>query len=141
VLFDLPPVVDGAHELLDRLGVASRCERVAGDFFQVVPVGGDAYMLKNIIHDFDDERASAILRCCRRAMGEGARLLLIQEVLPPANAPSPGKLLDMQMLLIGGRERNEAEYRALLEVSGFTLTRVVQLPAPLHVIEAMPVAI
>jgi hypothetical protein len=140
VLFDLPPVVDGARALLDQMGVADRCAIVAGDFFQAIPAGGDAYMLKNIIHDFDDEPASAILRSCRRAMGAGARLLLVQEVLPPGNAPSPGKLLDMQMLLIGGRERTEAGYRALLEASGFALKRVVQLPAPLHVIEATPLA-
>jgi hypothetical protein len=140
VLFDLPPVVDGAQALLDRLGVAERCEIVAGDFFQAVPAGGDAYLLKNIIHDFTDEQACIILSACRRAMGDGARLLLVQEVLPPGNAPSPGKLLDMQMLLIGGRERTEAEYRALLESAGFALQRVVQLPAPLHIIEATPLA-
>ncbi len=138
VLFDLPPVVDGAHALLDRFGVADRCELVAGDFFQSVPAGGDAYLLKNIIHDFADEPAAAILRSIRRAMRPNARLLIVQEVLPAGNAPSPGKLLDMQMLLIGGRERNQADYRALLESAGFQLARIVQLPAPLHVIEAMP---
>ena len=139
VLFDLPPVIDGAHALLDRLGVAERCELVAGDFFQAVPTGGDAYMLKNIIHDFADEPAAAILRSIRRAMSPNTRLLIVQEVLPSGNAPSPGKLLDMQMLLIGGRERNEAEYRTLLQCAGFQLSRIVQLPAPLHVIEAVPV--
>jgi hypothetical protein len=140
LLFDLPPVVDGARALLDRMDVAERCEVVAGDFFTAVPPGGDAYILKNIVHDFDDQVAGAILRSCRRAMGDRARLLLVQEVLPPGNAPSPGKLLDMQMLLIGGRERTEAEYQALLAASGFALQRVVSQPAPLHVIEATPLA-
>lgn len=138
VLFDLPPVIGGAPALLEQLGVSGRCELVAGDFFQAVPPGGDAYLLKNIIHDFDDQRAGAILRSCRQAMGDQGRLLIVQEVLPPGNAPSPGKLLDMQMLLIGGRERSEPEYRSLLAGAGFALTRVVSLPAPLHVIEARP---
>jgi hypothetical protein len=138
LLLDLPPVVPGAQRLLSRLGLAERCDTLAGDFFERVPPGGDAYMLKNIIHDFDDERAGAILRSCRRAMSPGARLLIIQEVLPPGNAPSPGKLLDMQMLLIGGRERTEDEYRDLLRSCAFRLQRVVPLPAPLHVIEAVP---
>lgn len=139
VLYDLPPVADGARQLLGRMGVLDRCEVVAGDFFAQVPAGGDAYLLKNIVHDFDDERAGAILQRCRAAIEPGGRLLIVQEALPEGNAPSPGKLLDMQMLLIGGYERTAAEYRALLAASGFDLSRIVPLPAPLHVIEATPV--
>jgi O-methyltransferase/methyltransferase family protein len=138
VLYDLPPVADGARQLLDRLGVLERCAIVAGDFFETVRAGADAYILKNIVHDFDDDRALMILTNCRRAMGDRARLLLAQEVLPDGNAPESGKLLDLQMLLIGGRERTETEYRSLLSASGFALSRIVPLPAPLHVIEATP---
>jgi hypothetical protein len=139
VLYDLPPVIEGARQLLGQMGVLERCELVAGDFFQHVPAGGDAYILKNIVHDFDDATAQAILGRCRAAMEPGTRLLIVQEALPEGNAPSPGKLLDMQMLLIGGCERTASEYRALLEASGFSLSRIVPLPAPLHVIEATPV--
>jgi hypothetical protein len=92
------------------------------------------------LHDFADEPAVAILRACRRALPVGARLLVVQEALPPGNSPSVGKLLDMQMLLIGGRERTEAEYRTLYETAGFDLRRVIPTPAPLHLIEGVAVA-
>jgi O-methyltransferase domain len=93
-------------------------------------------LLKNIVHDFDDDQVSLILRRCRAATRDGGRLLIVQEALPPGNAPSFGKLLDLQMLLIGGRERTEAEYRALLSERGYELTRVIGTACPLHIIEA-----
>jgi len=139
VLYDLPPVVDGAQKLLADAEVLHRCQVVGGDFFEAVPPGGGAYILKNIIHDFDDDQAIMILQRCRRAMGPEARLLLVQEALPTGNVPSAGKLLDLQMFLIGGRERTEAEYRALYSAAGFDLTRVISTPSPLHVIEGVPV--
>ncbi len=125
VLFDQPRVVEGAGPTLERLGVRGRVMIVGGDFFQEVP-RGDAYLLSHIIHDWDDERSVAILRTIRRAAEPAARLLVVEAVIPPLNAPSFGKLLDLEMLVLpGGVERTEAEYRELFAAGGFRLTRVV----------------
>lgn len=138
VLFDQPQVIAGATERLAAEGVAGRVELATGDFFAEVPAGADAYLMKYIIHDWDDERALAILANCRRAMPDGARLLLVETVIAEGNAPHFGKLLDLEMLLFtGGRERTEAEYRALLARAGFRLTRVVPTRSPLSIVEAV----
>jgi hypothetical protein len=139
VLFDQPHVVDGALETIEKAGLADRCETVGGSFFDSVPEGGDAYILKWIIHDWDDERSIVILRNCRRAMSETGRLLLVETVVPPGNEPSFAKFIDLNMLVMtGGRERTEAEYRALFEAAGFRLTRIVPTPSPMFVIEGVP---
>jgi O-methyltransferase domain/Dimerisation domain len=139
MLFDLPAVVESAQPLLEAAGIAARCTRVAGDFFQTVPSGGDAYILKRVIHDWDDTPAGTILTQCRRAMAAHSRLLLIERVIPPGNAPSLGKLGDITMLLhYGALERTEAEYRGLLEAAGFTLVRIIPTQAPLSIIEGVP---
>jgi len=139
VLFDLPHVVAGARTRIDSLGVADRCSFVDGDFFQTVPPGGDHYIMSRIIHDWNDERSAAILDQCRRAIPDDGKLLLIEAVIPPGNDPHPGKLTDMMMLLVpGGAERTELEYRDLFRRSGFQLTRVVPTGAGLSVIEAVP---
>ena len=111
---------------------------VAGDFFVSLPAGGDAYILKRVIHDWDDERAQAILRNCHRAMPEHSRLLVIELVLPPGNDPSLGKLFDLLMLVdLGGRERTEADYRTLLAGAGFALTAVTPTPSLVSVVEGV----
>jgi hypothetical protein len=138
VLFDQPAVVTAGTAPLAALGVRERATVVGGDFFTAAPAGGDIYILKNIVHDFDDQQARVILSVVRRAMGTHGRLLVAQEVIPTGNAPSGGKLLDMQMLLIGGRERTEGEYRDLLAEAGFRLARIIPLQAPLHLLEAVP---
>ena len=144
VLFDLPHVVAGAPEVLAGAGVAERCAVVAGSFFDdPVPEGGDAYLLKRIIHDWDDDRSRAILAACRRAMRPGARLLLVDEVLPRRAEPGPATaafLLDMEMLVAtpGGRERTEEGFRALLRAAGFSLSRVVPAARTLSVVEGLP---
>jgi hypothetical protein len=139
ILFDLPAVVESAQPLLEAAGITARCTRVAGDFFQTLPGGGDAYILKRVIHDWDDAPAAAMLTQCRRAMPAHSRLLLMERVIPPGNAPSLGKLGDITMLLhYGGLERTEAEYRGLLEVAGFTLVRIIPTQAPLSIIEGVP---
>ena len=113
-------------------------EAVAGDFFESVPAGGDAYIMKHIVHDGDDERALAILSNYREAMAEGGRLLVVEMVIPEGDAPSPGKFLDLEMLLfMRSFERTEAEYRDLLARAGFELTRVVPTPSPYSVIEGV----
>lgn len=138
VLFDHSHVIAGARDLLEREGVAERCEAVAGDFFASVPDGGDAYVLKSVIHDWDDARAATILRNCHRAMKEQGRLLVVERLILPGNEPSYTKLLDLQMMVLeGGRERTEAEFRALFATTGFRLTRVIptQSPTGMNVIE------
>jgi len=142
VLFDLPSVIEGAHAAIAARGLEERCQLVAGDFFEAVPAA-DGYILKNVIHDWDDERAIAILSNIRRAMADtGARkLLLVEFVVPPGNEPSLSKLIDLEMLLLpGGRERTEAEYRALFKAAGFELTRVVPTHSPVSIVEGVPVS-
>jgi hypothetical protein len=138
VLFDRPQAVAEARHQLEAAGLGGRCEVVAGDFFVSVPAGGDAYILKRVIHDWDDDRAGAILRNCQRAMPEHSRLLVIELVLPPGNDPSLGKLFDLLMLVdLGGRERTEADYRTLLAGAGFELTAVTPTPSLVSVVEGM----
>jgi hypothetical protein len=142
VLFDQPAVIEGAKQRLRVEGVTDRCTCIAGDFFESVPEGGDAYVLKDIVHDWDDDRAMAILRNCRRVMAHAradtTRVLVIEKVIPPGNAPFPGKLTDITMLLVaGGRERTAKEYEALLTGAGLALTRIVPTSSPASVIEAV----
>src|SRR5690349_15991324 len=138
VLFDRPEVVAGAHEVLKAAAVADRCERVGGSCFDTVPEGGDAYLLAAVIHSWDDAEAAAVLRNCRRAMGPQSRLLVVEHVIPPGDAAHRGKLTDIEMLLVGGRERTEAGFRALLASAGFRLSRIVPTGAPHCLIEGVP---
>jgi hypothetical protein len=140
VLFDMPTVIEGAGRLIEEAGVTVRCEKVAGDFFEAVPAGGDAYIMKHIIHDWDDERSLVILRNCHRAMTENGKLLLVEVVIPPGNEPSFGKIMDIEMMLLpGGTERTEAEYRELFAAAGFQLTRVIPTASPASIIEGVRV--
>ena len=139
ILFDQPHVVDQAAPVLAAAGVAGRCAVVGGDFFQEVPPGGDAYLLRRIIHDWDDADSVAILRQCRRAMSAAGKLLLIEAVIGPANQPDVTTLSDINMMVAqGGRERTAAEFAALLAEAGFALTRVVPLAGRSSIIEAVP---
>ncbi|MBE7557685.1 methyltransferase [bacterium] len=137
VLFELPGVAEGARELLARLGLTDRCRIVEGDFFASVPPGCDAYLMRHVIHDWDDAKAEAILSNCRRAMGPEGRVLLVEHVIASGNAPSFGKWLDLMMLVVGGRERTEEQYRRLLEGAGLRLARVVPTAAGVSVLEAV----
>lgn len=140
ILFDQPPVVQGARHILEAKGVANRCEIVGGSFFESVPSGGDAYIIKNSIHNWDSERALTILKNCNRAMAENSKLLLLESVVPPANKPAHSKWLDLSMLLaVGGSERTETEYRELLAAAGFKLTKVIYTQGPIDIIEAVRV--
>lgn len=135
-LFDLPHVVARARPLLQAAGVADRCELVGGNFFESVPSGGDAYLMRHIIHDWNDEQSLSILRNLHRALGRDGRLLLVESVIPTGNEPFAAKFLDLTMMLIpGGKERTEAEYRALYEAAGFTLSRIVPTTTEISVIE------
>jgi len=143
VLFDQAAVIEGARQRLHAEGISDRCSCIAGDFFESVPEGGDTYVLKDIVHDWEDDRATALLRNCRRAMlhtpTHGTKMLVVEKVIPPGNAPFPGKLTDITMLVVtGGRERTAREYEALLSDAGFALTRIVPTASPASVIEAVP---
>jgi hypothetical protein len=139
ILFDQPHVAAAARPHLASAGLADRCRAVGGDFFTGVPAGGDAYVLSQILHDWDDERSTVILRQCRRAMPPHGKLLVVELVLPPGEEPSFGKWLDLHMLvLLGARERTAEEYRTLLDAAGFELARVVPTRAGQAIVEAVP---
>jgi hypothetical protein len=126
VLFDLPSALAHAPRVLSAAGVADRCDICPGDFFHSVPAGGDVYLLSNILHDWSDDRARLILRNIHSAMGPDSRMLVTNEqVLPTGNDAHPGKLGDVTMLLIGGRERTRSEWEELFVTSGFVLSRII----------------
>ena len=139
ILADLGHVVDGAKPRIASAGLADRMQAVACDFFAAVPAGGDAYIMKHIIHDWDDERASVILKNIGKAMGEKkGKVILLESVVPAGPTPDLGKFIDIEMLLLpGGRERTADEFRTLFERSGFTMTRVIPMKSPLSVVEAI----
>jgi hypothetical protein len=137
-LFDTPHQTPIAKRRFEREGIADRCETIPGDFLEAVPEGGDAYLLKHIIHDWDDPQAVEILKTCRRSMSKDARLLLIEEIISEDSEFAPAKVLDIQQLLMpGGRERTAEEYRKLLEAAGFELTAVIPTQSSLSIIEAV----
>ncbi len=136
-LFDLEHVVNGAKPRIEALGLTGRCAVCSGDFFKEVPTA-DAYVMKNIIHDWDDAKATTILKNIHRASPADARVILLEVVIAPGNAPNAGKWLDLEMLLIpGGKERTEEEYRALFAGAGFRVTKFVPTKSPMSVIEAV----
>ena len=138
-LVDLPHVLAEARRHLEAVGIADRCELRAGDFFAAVPAGGDAYVLKRVLHDWDDARTIAILQHCHRAMLPQGRLVIIEMVIAPGNEPFFGKQLDVELLLTtpGGRERTEAEYRSLHSAAGFELTSITPTESLVSVIEGV----
>ena len=139
ILAEQPHVVDSARPIVEQSGVADRCAVVEVDFFASVPSGADAYILKWIVHDWDDERALTILKNCREAMGPNGTLLLAEAVIPLGDTPSPRKFGDLGMLVAeGGQERTEQEFRTLFETAGFKLTRIVPTRSPLSLIEGKP---
>ena len=143
VLFDLPNVVAGAPAVLATSGVKARCDIVGGSFFDSLPSGADAYIVRAILHDWDDDRAIAILANCRKAMAPSATLLIVERVLPERaeqGRAAEAYLVDLEMLVQapGGRERTESEFRAILSAAEFTMTRIVPTTTPAIVIEARP---
>src|ERR1700736_4909060 len=122
VLFDQPQVIEGAKARIQSEGLSARCELVGGDFFESLPEGADAYILKYVIHDWDDQHATRILGNCRQAIRDSGRLLLIETIIPPPDQPHFAKLSDLEMLvLLGSQERTSTEYAELLRVAGFAL--------------------
>jgi hypothetical protein len=137
VIFDGPSVVLGAREAIEIAGLTPRCDVVGGDFFEAVPSRGDGYLLSQVLHDWDDERCGVILRNCHAAMNKGDRLLVVETMLTSEGEAPFAALSDLHMLVVaGGRERTEDEYRALLARAGFEVTRVTATGAPQSLIEA-----
>jgi len=138
VLYDQPQVVDGAAARGFFQGLEGRIETAGGDFFDSVPAGADAYMMKYIIHDWDDEKCLRILGACRTAMVPEGRVLVVDHVIPPGNAANWGKLLDINMLVVpGGQERTREEFEGLFRRAGLRLKRVFRTACPLSILEAV----
>lgn len=138
VLFDRAAVLPGARALLDAHGVAPRAQTIAGDFFEAVPPGADLTLLCAVLHDWDDAQAATILRRVAEAMPADGRVLVIENVIPDGNEAHPGKLIDLEMLLLtGGRERTREEFAALLDAAGLRLARVLPTAVSVSVIEAV----
>ncbi len=139
IVMDLPHVVEGANKAIQAQGLAGRAQGVSGDFFKAVPKGGDAYIMKHIIHDWDDEKSVTILKNIHTALQgvEKGRVILLEGVVPPGNDPHPSKFMDIEMMMLpGGLERTEAEYRTLFKQAGFELRQIVPTKSPLSVIVA-----
>jgi hypothetical protein len=143
-VFDLAAGLAETDAYLKEQGVRDRCAVVSGSFFESVPAGRDAYVLKNIVHDWNDERATAILASCRKAMGAEARLILVEHVMPARAEDSADSrrifMDDVQMLtMLGGQERTEQEYAALMRAAGLRLTRVLSTDSIFQLIEGVPI--
>jgi SAM-dependent methyltransferase len=137
-LFDTPDVVGGALRSLEEMGVADRCTRIAGDFFAPPLPTGDIYTLRQVIHDWDDERSVAILRNCAQAMRPDGKVLVIEAIIPPGNEPSRVKFLDLQMLMMnGGRQRTAEEYRQLYAAAGLSMTQVFATASEFSIVEGV----
>lgn len=137
IVYDLPHVVTEATKQIKSLNLNDRCTIASGSFFESIPSGGDVYMMKLVLHDWDDLQAIQILKNCHKVMGENSKLLVVENIVPPGNEPSTGKFTDVEMLLMtsGGRERTKDEFAKLFAAAGFQLTRVTTTSCPLSVIE------
>jgi hypothetical protein len=139
VLFDAEQVITGARPKLEAAGIADRCAAVAGDFFQSVPAGGDVYIMKWIIHDWDDARAIQILKNCRAQIPQNGRVLIVDAVVPEGDAPDFSKFFDLNMMVMtGGKERTAKEFGELLAAAGLRLSRVIPTDLPVSIVESEP---
>jgi hypothetical protein len=140
ILCDLHGPIERAKPLIEAEGLADRLSTAVTNFFVEVPGGADAYLMRHIIHDWNDEQSLTILRNVRRAIGPEGRLLLVEGVVPPGNDPSFSKLMDLNMMVVpGGKERTETEYRELYAAAGFELTSITPTRTDMSVIEGRPV--
>ena len=142
VLFEQPRVIDRARRRIADAGLAMRCEVLAGDMFSSIPPGGDTYLLSRVIHNWSDERAIAILQNCRRAMAPAAKVLLVERIVPSRVEDSVATravaVSDLHMMVMsGGRERTEAQYRGLFAAAGLDLAQVVPTGSGMNIIEGV----
>ena len=140
VLFDSAQVVEGARPRLEQAGVGDRCEVVSGNFFEHVPEGGDAYVMKWIIHDWEDEKAITILKQIRRRMQPNGRLIIVDCIVPETDEPHFAKTFDLNMMVMtGGKERTAGEFEKLVTAAGFRVLQVIPTELPTGIVEAEPV--
>jgi hypothetical protein len=138
VLFEQPHVIEGARNRFEAEGLLPRCDLVTGDFFSSIPSGSDVYIMKSILHDFDDEQCVTILKACRRAMGDTGRLLAIETVIPRPNESHFAMYQDIEMLvLLGGQERTVGEFEALFARADLRLSRVISTAGTHSIVEAV----
>ena len=139
--FDTPARLASAKTTVENKSVGDRCELVGGDFFESVPPGGDAYIVKNLIHDYDDDTAGSILSNLRSAIADNGKLLIVEMIVPPGNEPSLAKILDVEAMIMspGAIERTAEEYGQLLNKAGLEITRIIPTKSPMSIIEAIPV--
>lgn len=138
ILFDVPHVVENARARIEQASLTDRCELVGGDFFQSVPAGADAYLMRHIIHDWNDEKSLQILKNCHAALPVNGKLLVMESVIDPGNDPFAGKFVDLVMLLVtGGKERTAEEFQTLYNQAGFELTRILPTESELSIIEGV----
>jgi len=140
VLFDQPPVIEEALKtgFIGASDLVTRCEAVGGDFFESVPEGADAYVMKYIIHDWDDERSVRILQNCRKAMADDGRVIVIDHVVAAGNRFDWGKLMDINMMvMLGSKERTKDEFRQLFARAGLRLKRVMRTASSLSILEGV----
>ena len=138
ILFDLPAVAKRTEKIISDMSLSKRCNILGGDFFSSVPKDCDVYLLRHIIHDWQDEEAVTILRNCSKAMPPSGKVLVVENVIPPGNELCFGKWLDLMMLLVGGRERTEPQYEKLFSKAGLKLNRIISTSTQVSVIEAIP---
>lgn len=141
ILFDRPSVTPQSQNRLQKTEISDRCEIISGDFFVSIPSGGDAYIMSHIIHDWGDEDCIKILKNIRQVIPDNGRLLVVEMVVPNGNTPHLSKWMDIAMMIMypEGKERTEAEFRALFQAAGFQLNRIVATNSPVSVIEGVPV--
>lgn len=144
VLFDLPEVIKDARTVIESRGISNRCRLEEGSFFETIPSGGDAYIMRSILHDWDDEQAMLILNNCRKAIHKTSKLLILDYIVPSGNSPSPSKLSDIAMMaLLGGAERTELEFKKILNATGFKIKRILSISdsfmQDMSIIEAIPI--
>lgn len=138
MLFDLPHVVERAQAQFEKAGVADRSELIGGDFFESVPEGADACILRHIVHDWNDEKSLGILKNCHSALPENGKLLVMESVIHPGNNAFTGKFVDLVMLLVtGGKERKAEQFRSLYQQAGFELTHIFPTATELSIIEGV----
>jgi ubiquinone/menaquinone biosynthesis C-methylase UbiE len=139
ILFDLPEVINRARQNVASKGLNDRCQLETGNFFESVWKGGDAYIMRHIIHDWSDADAVTILSNCRKAMNPGGKVLVVEAVIQEGNDPSPFKLLDITMLMVGGKERTKKQFEDIFSQAGLKLNRVVPFQNDLSVVEGVAV--